>query len=132
MYQLYSMPHTRMRTYYNRENSTGNESEGDSDCGERKRPYYCSAACRLNPSNEESDKEAEWTEEIHALLQIQAESMGIRKNQRASCLIARILDKPCSEVHRRLQKLGNQRVELDVVTGNDKRSKKFDWRDLDG
>jgi hypothetical protein len=131
MYQPYSMPHTRTRTYYREGNSIENESEGDSDCSEQRRLYHCSAACHLNPSNEELGNEGNWTEDDHASMQELAASMRTRKNMRASCLIAPMLGKQCSEVHRHLKKLSNQRIELDdIVPGEGRRSNKFDWRDL--
>ncbi|KFZ13542.1 hypothetical protein V502_06546 [Pseudogymnoascus sp. VKM F-4520 (FW-2644)] len=134
-YQLYSMPHTRMRTHYRGGNPTGNESEEDSDNdrGEQSRREYCSAACHLNLSNVELGDEGAWTEEDDASMQVLAASIRIRRNRRASCLIAPMLGRPCSEVYRHLQKLSSQHVGLDDVVADDgRRSKKFDWRDLEG
>lgn len=122
-----------MRTSYRGRNSIGNESEDDSDCGEQSRRNYCSVACHLNPSNAEFNNEGTWTEKTDATMQVLAKSMRIRKNRKASCLIAPMLGKPCSEVHHHLKKLSSERVGLDdMVAGDDRRSKKFDWRDLRG
>lgn len=131
MYQPYSMSHTSMGTYYRGGNSIENESEDDSDCSEQSRRYYCSAACHLDPSNAELDNEGNWTEEDRASMEVLAASIGTRKNWRTSCLIAPMLGKPCSEVYRHLKKLSSQRVEDDMVAGDGRRSKKFDWRDLE-
>ena len=123
-----------MRTHYRGGNPTRNESEEDSDSdrGEQNRREYCSAACHLNPSNAELDDEGAWTEEDDASMQVLAVYIRIRRSRRASCLIAPLLGKPCLEVHRHLQKLSSQHVGLDdMVADDDRRSKKFDWRDLD-
>ncbi|ELR03547.1 hypothetical protein VC83_03424 [Pseudogymnoascus destructans] len=132
MYQPYSMPHTRMRAYYRGANSSENESEDDSDFSEQSRRYYCSASCRLNPYNAELVSEGNWTKEDHESMQVLAASPETRKIRRASCLMAPMLGKPCSEVYCHLKKLSNQGIELDdMVNGDGRRSKKFDWRDLE-
>ncbi|OBT82387.1 hypothetical protein VE02_08496 [Pseudogymnoascus sp. 03VT05] len=132
-YQPYSMPHSHMGTSYRGGNSIENESDGDSDCSEQSRRYYCSAACHLDQYSTELGNEGNWTEEDHASMQVLVDSMGACKNRRASCSIAPMLGKPCSEVHHHLKKLGNQRVVEpdDMVAGGGRRSKKFDWRDLE-
>ncbi|KAL5348988.1 hypothetical protein ACLOAV_006414 [Pseudogymnoascus australis] len=136
-YQLYSMPHTRMGTQYRGGDSPGNESQdeidSDSDCSEQSQRSYCSAACHLNPSNTGLNNEGDWTTDNHASMEALAASMRIRINRKAACLIAPMLGKSCSEVYCHLQKLSSQRVGLDdIVPDNGRRSKKFDWRDLDG
>lgn len=136
-YQLYSMPHTRMGAQYMGGDSVGNESQNeidsDSDCSEQNQRSYCSAECHLNPSNTGLNNEGDWTTESHASMQALAASMRIRINRKAACLIAPMLGKTCSEVHCHLQKLSSQRVGLDdIVLDNGRRSKKFDWRDLEG
>ncbi|KFY39257.1 hypothetical protein V494_04065 [Pseudogymnoascus sp. VKM F-4513 (FW-928)] len=132
-YHLYNMPHTRMRASYGGVNSIESEFADDLYCGEQSEQNDCSAECRLNPSNAELNSEGTWTSEDHASMQVLAFYMQIRKDRIASCFIAPMLGKPCSEVHHRLKKLGTQRVGLgDMVAGIDKRSKKPNWVDLEG
>ncbi|OBT61144.1 hypothetical protein VE03_09560 [Pseudogymnoascus sp. 23342-1-I1] len=138
-YQIYSMPHTHVGTHYRGGGSIGNgsengnnsDSDSDSDYSEQSQRYYCSAACQLNPSNTELNNEGFWSEGNYALMQVLAETMPLHTNRKASCLIAPMLGKPCSEVHYHFKKLSSQRVGLDkMVADDDRRSKKLDWRDL--
>ncbi|KFX96984.1 hypothetical protein O988_05065 [Pseudogymnoascus sp. VKM F-3808] len=130
-YQRYNMPHTRQKTYYREGNSVGDRSESEEESGEQSQRNYCSEACYLNSSNAELSSEGAWTEESKAAIQLYAVSMRIGNRKRAPCLIAPMLSKHCSEVYNHLKKL--RRVELhETVAVDDRRSKKLDWRDLQG
>lgn len=119
----YNMPYTRMETLHQEKKALRNESSEieNNDQGQ----YYCSAACYLDPSNTDRGNEGFWTKEEDALIRVQVYFMQTRKTRRAPCLIATMLQKPCSQVQLHMKKIEKQSLaNHNIVEGDYKQPKK--------